>query len=463
MLNSAIRRLKRTHRKLAYTTNASNNWSGVALEERRLSNPASVQVEKLSNGLQIVAFPDVRAIASVSLHIHAGTRCENSKTIGVTQFLKHFAFKDNLVKYGLQVIRDLEKQGAELTSIVNRESLTYHIDAVNNSGLRKTVGETLRSILLGEYRDWVLRDVKKSLRREATELLSNPVSTVFEGLHREAYRNQGLGSPLNIPFYAIDGITHETLGNHVTSFFTPSNMTLVGTGIDTGDLNKIAEQLFLSSRDAPNVTHPTQYKTNYVGGQSILPGNSDTHLVVTFGGPPLSAFNDHVASIVLQAVLGAGSNNTLEAFPGTGVAGKLARNLINKNDWIKRATAINIPYYDAGLFGVYAQAEEGHAQDLVAGVRSVLQDVAAGSFSPEELNRAKAVARAEFVRQMECRETLNEFLSRHAVLGNPITPAQYIDAINQVNNDNLSKVAEKIFSFNPTVSITGDVWGFNKF
>eukprot|EP01121_Diplochlamys_sp_Union-15-3_P003743 TRINITY_DN13676_c0_g1_i2.p1 TRINITY_DN13676_c0_g1~~TRINITY_DN13676_c0_g1_i2.p1 ORF type:complete len:472 (-),score=98.41 TRINITY_DN13676_c0_g1_i2:96-1511(-) len=466
----STRRIKRLFpygkRALSTSTQTSTDTASVLQKvEKHLdrgSNKASLEVAKLNNQLQVVSYPCVSATSSVTLFVNGGIRLEKPSTLGVTQFLKHFAFKDNLMKYGAQLVRELEEHGIELTASVTREGLAYHLESPNDSSLKYVAGSTLSSIILGEYREWVFKHVKKSLHREAEANSSDPLVALFEGLHREAFKGQPLGYPLHIPSYAIDAITPKIIADHTVEIYNPSNLLLVGSGLTLKETRRIGEGLFLSQHQS--TIHPiSEYHTTYSGGQFTLPGKTDTFLSIAYSGIPVKDLNRHVASIVLQAVLGSGSNVSQEGFPGSGVSGRLARNLVNKHNWIKRASAINFSYYDAGLFGVYAQAEPGNAEELGEALHNSLKDIGTSRVTDSEVEKAKAIAKSHFLRSIEDRENLNEFIARHAAIGQNISPTQFIEAIDNVSAKDVYDVAVKILSSAPTISATGDVWGLKKF
>jgi len=188
-----------------------------------------------------------------------------------------------------------------------------------------------------------------------------------------------------------------------------------------------------------------------------LPAKSDTHLVVAYEGAALKDFKAHVTSVVFQALLGFGSQRTLEAYPGSGVAGKLSRALVEKQ-LVRRVNALNLSYYDTGLVGIYAQVEPSKVSDAVGGIKEVLKLLSERGIGDVEVARARQTAKAQLFKGFECHQNLNEFLARFAAIGNPLSPRQYLAAIDQVNEHDLRDFAKRLNASKPSVGIVGDIW-----
>eukprot|EP01120_Amphizonella_sp_Union-15-10_P003189 TRINITY_DN1357_c0_g3_i2.p1 TRINITY_DN1357_c0_g3~~TRINITY_DN1357_c0_g3_i2.p1 ORF type:complete len:349 (+),score=72.59 TRINITY_DN1357_c0_g3_i2:389-1435(+) len=348
-----------------------------------------------------------------------------------------------------------------MTTVASREALTYHLEGTNRQSFIDVAVQTLRSVVVPEFREWTMKLVHKSLKQEAEENQSDPIVSLLDGVHREAFRNQGLGNPLAIPSYAAYNVDVPDLVEYSTDNFVASNATLVGRGIDLESLISIGHDLYLTKGNSDH--HPNTYSSEYVGGEIRLPSSkTDTHLLFVHEGASLKDLKSQISSHVLQNVLGSGSQWTLESFPGTGTSGRLSRQLLESHPWILRAAAINQVYYDTGLFGVYVQAKSGHAAELTSGVSSVIRRL--NDLSDAEVSRAKALTKGNFLRSVEnSSDYLAEFLGRWGTLDKAFSPGDYVKEIDNISRSDISEFVKKFLEKKPTVGIVGDVWGVPKF
>merc|ERR1711970_1261207 len=87
------------------------------------------------------------------------------------------------------------------------------------------------------------------------------------------------------------------------------------------------------------------------------------HVVLGFQGPSWDD-KELIPMCGLHTLMGGGGSFSAGG-PGKGMYSRLYLNVLNQHHWVYNATAINSPYTDSGLFGVFGSSAGAMARDLV--------------------------------------------------------------------------------------------------
>ena len=241
-----------------------------------------------------------------------------------------------------------------------------------------------------------------AVHAETTEAADNPAVTALDLSHALAFRS-GLGASLFAAPYAH--LTPEDARSFAHTAFSKENIAVVGTGIDSGLLSKLAGHSFAP---LPSSSAAAPAPTKYFGGESrVAAGGHGLHPQTIFIGYGTTTPN-------LQELA------TLKAFlsphPHLKWAHGSANPLFEGLPAHARVEPVLLPYTDAALFGVLIQApttKEVHDAGKIA--VKVLKG-AAGSVKAEELKKAVSKAKFEAASALERREGL---------VGNAITQVRH--------------------------------------
>lgn len=376
----------------------SEVYPGVPEGKEVQAGPSTASVTTLPNGLRVASItsPNPSPIVSVGVYVTSGSRHETRATAGTTHFLKHLAFNSTQSRPAIQLVRDIETLGATLTSTAAREHLSFEseVPAENATQMISILGDLLHPRVA--YHE--VERSKPIIEEEVSHLSSDPVNSLFEALHREAFRNRGLGQPLVAPSYNIEHINHDKLAEHAQSHYTPRNTVVVASGLPHAQLVELVQRSFEGLAQRGEI--PKGEASKYTGGEASCPNGGNTHAALAFEGLAANQ-KDSVALAVLQHVLGGGSRLSRDG-PGVGLQSRLNTKLVGPHENVQSALAFNLPYSDTGLFGIYVQASENASKALevlVGEVVSVLK-----SLSAEELARAKQSLKAEvFSEKRKCK------------------------------------------------------------
>jgi predicted Zn-dependent peptidase len=403
----------------------------------------------------------------VGLYVAAGTRDETRSSAGINHFLKWAAFGSTTNRPGYQVVRELEAAGATLNASSGREHLLFSSEFPPN---RVDTVVPIISDLLHPKLSYHEVTAQKALVQEDTERLeADTTAHILELVHRQAYRNRGLGQPLNANKHDVHHISRGNVNNWVHKNYVPSKAVIVGVGFEHEELVKSVEDAFTNKPDHKkhdnfgdehhdehaHAEPETAHVGKYSGGERLEQSSGHTHLAIAFEGASLKGDAKEAAALgVLQHVLGSVLHGNAGSQVGSGVTSRLATNVLPSNPAVHVLSAFNFSYSDSGLFGVYAETHSAPgrlAQQIVAELAK-LRD----SLSAEELNKGKASYKLSIL-DLKRTPTLEFIGAQVLAAGKVVTPEEFAAQIDSVSAADVAAVAKKVFSTRPTFVAIGDV------
>lgn len=323
--------------------------------------------------------------------------------------LKNFTFKSNKRRSALALVREAELYGGVLSSSLTKEHLLLTAEFLRGDEeyFVQVLGDVLSSqkYQSHEYNEEVVPQVQS----EYEQALNSPNTLGFDTLTQTAYRQRGLGASLfstpTIP------ISHSQIVAYAQAAFAKDNIAIVGSGIESSTLTNLVSKYFKEAR--PSGGNLTAGPNTYYGGDARVPyvpsHESDAprahygHYLLAFQGAGLDASPELA---VLRSHLGGESNVKWSA--GLSPLSQVA-------DAVPGATAsaFNISFTDAGLFGAYVTAPQTKVLDAAKNTMTAIKN-SSQSLSKEDLAKAKAKARFEAAAALENRSGV------HAAVGGQV-------------------------------------------
>lgn len=255
-------------------------------------------------------------------------------------------------------------EASQLTTILPRARRAYFAEVLGDA-------LTQAKFAPHEYNEEVI----PAVAAEYEYAMRDTTTQALDLAHGVAFRT-GLGNSLFAsPHTAVD---YSSAVSFAKSAFSPSNIAVLGSGVESGRLQSLVSEFFASSA-APSLASPAS--STYYGGETRVAGHGalDTFLLA-FKGTSYS----EVDLSVLRYLLGGESSIKWSA--GSSTLSKLSKGAAS-------AKAFNLAYSDAGLFGVLIQAPSSEVAGLTTSVVSELKKAASG-VDAEALKQA--VAKAKF-------------------------------------------------------------------
>jgi len=392
---------------------------------------------------------------SLGLFVGVGSRHETRVNAGSTHFLKFAAFESTQSTPGYQKIRDLETNGATFTATAGREHLSFVSEVPANHV--DSVVPLITDLLHPRLPYHEVAASKDVVKHDAHRIESDPVASILELVHRQAYRNKGLGQPSVAREDAIHHINQDTLAKFVDAHYNPEQAVFVGVGLDHEALVKSVQAAVGSKAEGSSKKGSTNTEnTKYVGGETLLPAGGNTHVAIAFEGASIKDTKDSHVLGVLQHILGSVlSGPNVGASLGSGITSRLATNVLPSNQSAYTLAAFNFSYSDSGLFGVYGETKDAPAR-LVQSLTTEIGKLS--NIGAEELAKGKALYKLSVLDQGTKRTPALEFIGTQVLAsGKALTPEEYAAQIDSITAEDVSRVAKKVLSSRPTLVVVGDV------
>ncbi len=205
--------------------------------------------EKLDNGLSLVVVPKKdfnRSLAFLSVNYGGADRRYklNGQWIdtpsGVAHFLEHKAFE---LEGGEDAMTAMTKRGANVNAFTSSEMTAYHFDCID--GFFDNLETLIGFVTQPHFTEESVEREKGIIAQEIKMSEDDPDHVVYYGLLRGLFKKHPIKDPVVGTAESISEITAELLRSCHSSFYVPSNMTLVTVGDrDPIEVRDRAERLF---------------------------------------------------------------------------------------------------------------------------------------------------------------------------------------------------------------------------
>jgi len=347
-------------------------------------------------------------------------RVDSAKT-----FLEEAAF-DKLVSrngaVGLNAFTSADQTGYMYSLPSNKLELWFALES-----------ERFLNPVLREY--YIERDVVMEERRMRTE--SNPQGRLIEEFLTLAYKAHPYGQPTVGHMSDLESISRTEAEAFFERYYAANNLTIAIVGdVDPVEARRMAERYFGRLPRRPDAPAVVTEEPSQLGERRVtLVEQAQPLMIVGFHRP--SGYDPADAAFtVLDDVL------------STGRTSRMYRALIETE---LALFATTIPAYPGDkyptLFLLYAAPNQGVSPDsLETALYVVVDEIIENGITPEELDRAKTRARANFISGLSSNSGLaGQIAQEHALTGDWRNLFRELDAINHVTADDVQRVAAETF------------------
>lgn len=401
----------------------------------------TVQLTTLDNGLTI-ATDRVDAVKTVSVGLwnRCGSRYETAANNGVAHFLEHMVFKGTKTRSALDIAKQIENVGGYLNAYTGNEVTAYYARVMQDDaalGLEIISDLLLNPTLPPEE----LEKERGVILQEIGMYLDDPQSLVGLNAQRTAFGDHPLGWSILGPEQLIETMSRDVMLQFIDTHYAPNAMVLAASGaVEHDRIVDQAQQIFghLKRKELP-----TPIAGAYLGGDHRQQKELEqTNMILAFDGVDYHS-DDYYTLSVLGVIL------------GDGMSSRLFQEIREKRGLVYSVGTFIDSYADAGLFGVHA----GTGPQLMAELMPVLCDNlvnAAGTFTDEEIARAKAQFRAQNMMALEGTFRRADRLAQNIIkYGRAISLDEVLAKIDAVDAAHLDALSRKIFATRPTFATVG--------
>ncbi|MFT8972963.1 M16 family metallopeptidase [Zymomonas mobilis] len=402
----------------------------------------SPRLHRLSNGLAIALQPmsGVETMA-VGLYSNVGARSEPDRYSGLAHMVEHMVFKGAAGRNARMIAEAAENCGGQLNAWTARDHTVFQARMLSeywDLGL-ELVADLVRSPTLdGEE----LEREKGVVLSELGESYDTPDDIIHDYLQSVAFKDQALGRPVLGNETSIKAIDRPALSQWVKQYYQPEGFVLAAAGkIDEDAFLKMAESRFSDwGKGQPLAVEKAKFTT---GRYDDHRDSDQTHIALGYRGFSYQDIRSH-ASALLASILGGGMSS------------RLFQILREEEGLVYSVYSWSQSWIETGIFGIYCAADKKDASKALTLIRQIMADTVE-SVSEEELQRAKAQARAGLLMNLEGVAARCDHLGRQIQIHNRIVnPSEVVEWIDAVSLDDIRSVGQYSLSQGEALASVGD-------
>jgi zinc protease len=398
-----------------------------------------VRTRALANGMRVICHEDRSApLVAVHLMYRAGSRDERPGRTGLAHLLEHLMFEGSQHAPKGQFDDLLERVGGTNNGSTWLDRTNYFETVPSNAVELPLWLERDRMAFFLPCLDAEMLEVQRGVvineRRQAYE--NRPYGMADQRLHEMLFDE---GHPYHWPTIGympdLEAISLDDARGFYRTYYAPGNAVLVLAGdVGADDGFALAERYFgdlPAGPPIPPLALPDDPAPSAAVRREVMEDDVSFPRVYCAWAVPGYGTREWVTLDVLAYLLSDGDSSRLQ------------RALVREGRIAQDVDAYLYPTALCGVFGVVATARTGIAPEaLETAVRRVLDEVAGGGVSDDEVLGAVRRARRDQVSELATVEERAEALAYAAtVLGDPAALEEVMDLYAQVTPDDVRRAA----------------------
>ena len=408
----------------------------------------SVHLTTLPSGLRVVTdrMTSVETVA-VGVWVAAGTRHETADVNGISHLLEHMAFKGTARRTAQMIAEEMDNVGGQLNAYTSRDHTAYFAKVLKED-LSLAV-DMLADILLNSAMDAEeLAREQHVVVQEIYQADDTPDDIIFDHHQATAFPDQPMGWPVLGKEPVVRAITAERLKAHMAGNYAADTMVVSAAGnVDHDVFVALVETAFAS---LPRTSAVNEVPSLYRGGDFRQTRKLEQiHLVLGFGGLSY-ADPDYYNLAALSTLL------------GEGMSSRLFQEIREKRGLAYAVYSSTQSFSDCGLFSIYLGTGRDDLPKLIPVLCGEIKKVAAG-IADDEVKRARAQIKSGLLMSLESPSSRCAQRARQMMIyGRPLTTAEVIAKVEDVNAAGIVRTAERVFASAPTLAALGELKSLEK-
>merc|ERR1719373_917650 len=424
------------------------------------SEGVKVEISTLSNGVRVVSRETNEPLSNVGLYVEVGSRYLAPHSSAAVHYMSdmQMTWMPTKTRSLLQASTDFFRMGGGLQITPFRDCMLYRAECFRSD--TQAIMDIVADLALNsEFEDWIVHDRHDEYMWRRGDQLQNTEELMPELMHQAAYQ----GNTYGLPSFGDDTNVHEMSGELMRfvqgTFFQPSRIICVGTGVSHEQLEDIAFNSLghLREGEGSQSASVTKAAPQYTGGDLRLKRALDdgqVHLGLCFETENWHS-KDLMAMCVLNMLMGGGGSFSAGG-PGKGMYSRLYQDALARFNWINHISCNHSIYEDSALFCYYGFCQPEHAGRLVDVMVHQAKQAAEKVATADELARAKTALANNICYEYERRECQFEDIARQtAVYGKVRSPDEWQPEIQAVTAQDVQRVAQKMLKTTPTLVAAG--------
>ncbi len=387
----------------------------------------------LKNGLTVILKEDHSApVAAVQVWVKTGSANETPKEAGITHQIEHMIFKGTPTKNTGEIARTIETSGGRINAYTSFDRTVYYVE-IDSARFDTALDVLLDAVQHSLFDPEELKKEKEVVLEEYRRSLDIPQNQLSWAMMALSYQKHPYGRPIIGYEETILSFNREMILAYMDKWYTPQNMVVVAVGDfeAANALESIKKQVQnFPERTGAKPSRPVEPPQTELRKTIKNARVQQVYLDLCWHIPALT-HEDIYALDMLEVILGQGKTSRL--YQGL----KMDANLVY------HVSAGAYALADPSLFSVDATLHPKKLDQALAAIGREISEVTQTPVTPSELSKAKTMAEAAFVFDMEDMagqaRTLGFF---QTMTGDMDNADAYLSKIKQVTADDILRVSQ---------------------
>ncbi len=403
-------------------------------------------LETLANGVRIITEPisSVRS-AALGIWVATGSRDERAGESGAAHFIEHMLFKGTRTHSAAAMAARMDAIGGQLNAFTTKECTCFYLHALD-SHLMEGLDILTGMFFEAKFAEEDVQTERGVILEEIGMYRDDPADVCSERLSAAVFRGTPLARPILGRRATLERMTGEWLRGYQASHYRPDRVIVSLAGSFGAEVvEEIRRRFGAMAPVRPVRTRPGRYQSAVTLRRKATEQNQ---LILAFPARPAgdgSRFSMQLLSSIL----------------GGGLSSRLFQEVREREGLCYNIYTYGNCYSDIGLFAIAtAQSQETEARAL-ARIRAVVDEFLDGGPTPEELDRARELAKANVLMGLESTTAHMNHLARSLLEGTGVlSPDEIIAAYDAVTLQDVTALARETFRWqDASLSVVGRIAG----
>jgi len=383
---------------------------------------------------------------SVGIWVGAGSRNEKKEINGISHFIEHMLFKGTKKRSAKEIAESIDSIGGQINAFTGKECTCYYTKTLD------THIDIAIDVLTDMFFNSVFseKDIdieRKVVLEEISMYEDSPEDLVHDYLSETVWENDAIGMPILGTYESLHNIERDTIVNYISEHYLPENTVIAVAGnFDDNVLIDIVKKNFgswYSDRKPVKQFEKANFKvSNRIKQKDI----EQVHICLGFEG--IEHGNDDLYSLLAI-------NNVF----GGGMSSRLFQKIREERGLVYSIYSYPSSYCNAGLFTIYAGMNPEHRDTFLKLVMEEIKILIKHGISEEELAKSKEQLKGSYILGLESTSSrMNSLGKSELMLGKVYTPEEVLKKIDEVNNEIVREIIEKVFQMEKmSIAVVGNI------
>ncbi|MBL7211398.1 MAG: insulinase family protein [Desulfobacteraceae bacterium] len=386
----------------------------------------------LDNGFTVILKKDTSApVAALQVWVKTGSADETEEEAGITHLIEHMIFKGTPTKKTGEIAGAIEGSGGNINAYTSLDRTVYLVE-IASSQFETGLDVLLDAVQHSLFDTVELEREKEVVLEEYRRSLDMPRRRLSWALMDLAYKKHPYKRPIIGYESTIRSFDRKAILNYMDKWYAPDNMVLVAVGdFDTNRALKTIKELVKDFPQRAGQKPSRTQEPEQTALRRIVKKDRVQQVYLDMSW--------HIPALTHQDIY---PLDLLETILSHGKSSRLYGRLKMEANLVYGVSAGVYGLADPGLFSIDASLGPENLDKALKAIAEVLIQVSREPVTASELEKAKTIAEADFIFDMETMAGQASTLAFFQTMtGDMYNADDYLEGLKQVTPKDISRVA----------------------